>query len=94
MLYLAIAGDRKAPLNFVIERDGDIIATTGEVMNYENNAVSGSPKKPTPLVFKHFKSTRDGLYDLSGRKLSNGDADNRKLQRGVYISNGRKQLIK
>lgn len=90
LLFLTIAGDKKTPLNFIIEREGDIIAATGEVMSYENDAISGSPKKPTPLVFKQFKGTSEGLYDLSGRKIPASSM----FPKGVYIINGRKFIVK
>lgn len=36
----------------------------------------------------------DVWYDLSGRKIVNGKASNGKLPKGVYIRNGRKEVIK
>ena len=36
----------------------------------------------------------DDWYDLSGRKLSNGQLSNRQIKKGVYIQNGKKVIIK
>ena len=36
----------------------------------------------------------DDWYDLSGRKLSNGQLSNRQMNKGVYIQNGKKVIIK
>lgn len=36
----------------------------------------------------------DDWYDLSGRKLSNGQLSNRQMKKGVYIQNGKKVIIK
>lgn len=33
-------------------------------------------------------------YDLSGRKMVNGKWSNRKLPKGIYIHNGRKEVLK
>ncbi len=35
----------------------------------------------------------DDWYDLSGRKLSNGQLSNRQMKKGVYIQNGKKVII-
>ena len=35
----------------------------------------------------------DNWYDLSGRKLSNGQLSNRQMKKGVYIQNGKKVII-
>jgi hypothetical protein len=90
LFFLSIAGDRKAPLSFAIERDGDIIATTGDVMTYEVNAVSGSYAVPTSIRFARVEqSAQQGWYTMQGIKL-----DRKPTQSGVYIHNGRKQMIK
>ena len=36
----------------------------------------------------------EGLYDLSGRQIATGKSLNRQLQKGLYILNGRKIIIK
>ena len=84
--YLTIAGNTQAPLSFAIERDGDIIATTGEIMSYQTDAISGSPAEPTKISFvKRDILPTDGWYTVQGIKLQKAPT-----QSGVYIFNGKK----
>ena len=109
MFYLTISGEtpflggaqETSSITFAIERDGDIIATSGQTMNFRPNAICGSVSKPTKISFATptTKSASSDCYDLSGRKMGqgqvvNGKWLNSKLQRGVYIYNGRKHIIK
>jgi len=93
LFYLSIDGDMTAPLSFAIERGGDIIATTGDVMTYEVNAVSGSYTAPTSISFARIDdrsaAQQQGWFTIQGIKL-----DQKPTQSGVYIYNGRKQVIK
>ena len=88
--YMSIAGEQKQPVSFAIERNGDIIATTGDVLVYEPNAISGSPNEPTVISFVRTDHLpQDGWYTLQGVKLQQAPA-----QPGVYIYNGKKQVVK
>ena len=90
--YLSIAGDKKTLLSFAIEREGEIIATTREVMAYESNTVIGSPTEPTAITFVEADGDdrfKDGWYTISGVKL-NG----KPTEKGIYIYNGKKTTIK
>ena len=49
LFYLSIAADKPEKLWFAIERDGEIVASTGEIMTFKTNAVIGSPAVPTSL---------------------------------------------
>ena len=90
LFYMSIEGDVTAPLKFTIERDGQIIATTGDVMTYKANAISGKPAKPTSISFyKHDGLKADGWYTIQGMKLQK-----RPAKRGVYINNGKKLIVK
>ena len=90
IFYITIAGNEKAPLSFAIEREGDIIATTGEVMTYQKDAVSGTPEEPTKISFvRSDMLPQRGWYTVQGIKLQK-----RPTQSGVYIYNGKKQVIK
>ena len=90
LFYLTIAGSEQAPLSFAIERNGDIIATTGDVMTYQTNAVSGSPSEPTKISFVRSNLLpQEGWYTVQGIKLQQAPT-----QRGVYIYNGHKRVIK
>ena len=89
LFYLSIAGDVEAPLSFAIIRDGETIATTGEMMTYEANGISGSPAQPTQISFvKTDKLPQQGWYTLDGIKLPTAPK-----RSGVYLYNGKKQVI-
>ncbi|MDO4200841.1 MAG: LamG domain-containing protein [Bacteroidales bacterium] len=88
--YLSIEGEKEAPLSFAIERDGDIIATTGEVMTYKVNGISGTPSEPTTISFvKASQLPKEGWYTLQGIQLPQAPT-----HPGVYIYNGKKHIIK
>ena len=90
LFFLSIEGDQKAPLTFAIERGDEIIATTGEVMTYEVNGISGTVDEPTKISFvKTDTLPQSGWYTVSGLKLQKAPT-----QSGVYIYNGKKQVIK
>jgi hypothetical protein len=89
LFYLSIAGDVEAPLSFAIIRDGETIATTGEMMTYEANGISGSPAQPTQISFvRTDKLPQQGWYTLDGIKLPTAPK-----RSGVYLYNGKKQVI-
>ena len=90
LFYLSIEGELETPLTFAIERGDDIIATTGEVMKYKVNGISGSPDEPTKISFvKTDQLPQDGWYSVQGIKLPHAPTKS-----GVYIFNGKKQIIK
>ena len=89
LFFLSIEGDARTPLSFAIERGGDIIATTGELMTYESNVISGSPGEPTQISFAKASLPQTGWYTVEGVKLPKAPA-----RSGVYIYNGMKKLIK
>ena len=88
-LYLSIAGDAAQGIWFAIERDGEIVAATGEVMTFHANAVVGSPDQPTAISFVK-ADYEDGMwYTINGLRL------HRKPTRsGIYIFNGKKVVVK
>ena len=87
--YLSIAGDASANIWFAIERDGEIVASTGEVMTYKANAVIGSPDQPTAINFVRAEYADGQWYSINGMKLQK-----RPTKSGVYIFNGRKIVVK
>ena len=88
-LYLSIAGDAQQPIWFAIERDGEIVATTGEIMSFKSNAVVGSPDEPTSISFVR-SAYEDGYwYTTNGLKLQR-----KPTRKGIYIYNGNKIVIK
>jgi hypothetical protein len=96
-LYLTIAGDKQADIWFTIERGGDIVASTRNVMTFHADDVVGSPDEPFVINF----STATGIelvdggyeqgkwYTVSGIQLPK-----RPTQKGVYIFNGNKVVVK
>ena len=91
LFFLSIAGDEKATIWFAIERDGEIVAATDEVMSYAANAVIGSPDEPTAINFVHADTAfENGMwYTIGGVKLPK-----RPTHKGVYIFNGKKVVVK
>ena len=89
VLYMSINGEQQQPLWFAIERNGEIVASTPEMMSFSANAVVGSPDEPTAINFVR-NSYEDGMwYTTSGIQLQQ-----RPTEKGVYIYNGKKILIK
>jgi hypothetical protein len=80
LFFLTIAGEAKAGLSFAIERDGELIGTTAEVMGYENNALSGTPAEPTVIRFTKGNFSDGNWYTLQGYKLSG-----KPQKSGIYI---------
>ena len=50
--------------------------------------------EPTSIDGMNIKYAIDGVYDLSGRKIKLENGDVTKLQKGVYIIDGKKVTIK
>ncbi len=88
IFYLSIEGDVQQPLWFAIEREGDVIATTPEVLTYKANSVVGLPSAPTKIDFTVRDIPKFGWYTLEGYKLPG-----RPVKKGVYIYNGKKYVI-
>ena len=89
IFYLSVAGDKDTPIWFAIEREGEIIATTSELMMFKANAVIGKPLQPTAISFTNIIPVTEGWYTVSGIKLGS-----KPTQQGVYIHNGNKVVIK
>jgi hypothetical protein len=87
--YLSIDGDSKKGIWFAIEREGEMIAATNEVMTFSANAVVGSPDEPTVINFVRHDNENGKWYTTSGIQLSK-----RPKTQGVYILNGKKIVIK
>ena len=89
VFYLSIAGDAAEKIWFAIERDGEIVAATGEVMTFKTNAVIGSPDEPTAISFVKTEYENDQWYTISGLKLQK-----KPTHKGLYIFNGKKVVVK
>ena len=106
MVYITIPGDEPCELTFRVY-GGDCkspstdILEAGTSINYETDAVIGSPRAPfvidlaqatgiAQVAADGFPST---VYDLQGRKVAMDD-NSRRLSKGVYIVNGQKKTVK
>jgi hypothetical protein len=94
--YLTIGGNEApsgavggASLWFAIERDGEIVATTSEIMTFKKNAVIGSPDEPTAINFVKAEYENGKWYTISGLQLQK-----KPTRSGIYIFNGRKVVVK
>ncbi len=87
--FLSIAGDSQKPIWFAIEREGETVASTKEIMTFQKNAVLGSPKAPTAIRFIQGEYENGEWYTVAGVKLQQ-----KPTQQGVYIYNGRKVVVK
>ena len=89
LFYLSIAGDTQQRIWFAIERDGEIVASTDEVMTFKANAVIGSPDEPTAIDFVRTGREDGKWYTIGGVMLQQ-----KPKQKGLYIFNGKKFMIK
>ena len=96
VFYLSISGNeapsgavRGANLWFAIERDGEIVASTSEIMTFKTNAVVGSPDEPTAISFVRTAYEDGKWYTTGGLQLQR-----RPAKKGLYIFNGRKVVVK
>ena len=96
-LYLTIGGDKKADIWFAIERDGDIVASTGKMMTFHANDVLGTPDEPFAINFSDALGIDQmyGKYEPGKWYTVNGvQLPTRPTRKGVYIYNYRKVVIK
>ena len=91
-LFFLSVGDTESAsegLSFAIEREGEMIAVTGDQLVYRSNMVMGTVNKPTVINFATVSNMHDGQwYDMQGRKLVE-----RPTRKGVYIYNGQKTIV-
>ena len=87
--YLSIAGESRNKIWFAIEREGEIVASTGEVMTFKTNDVVGSPDTPTTIRFVKSDYENGQWFTISGMRLPK-----KPTKRGLYIFNGKKVVVK
>ena len=58
-------------------------------MTFKTNAVIGSPDEPTAISFVHATNENGKWYTIGGMQLQQ-----KPTQKGVYIYNGKKLIIK
>ena len=90
-LTVAESGTRSASnIQFTIEREGEVVAMTGQTMTYQTDALIGSIPEPTVISFISTDSMAAGeWYTLQGIRLPSRPATN-----GAYIYNGKIVYIK
>ena len=72
-------------LKAVLDKDTDFGAKIGFTIDGDATDIDGIPS---------YQRVTEGVYDLSGRKIQLQDGDLNKLQKGVYIIDGKKVTIK
>lgn len=90
-LTVAESGTRSASdIQFTIEREGEVVAMTGQTMAYQTDALIGSVPEPTVISFISTDGMAEGeWYTLQGIRLPSRPATN-----GAYIYNGKIVYIK
>lgn len=93
-LFFLSVGDKESSttgLAFIIERDNEVIAVTGDSkLSYIPDAALGSLDEPTAISFLSTdQMDGNGWYSLSGIRY-----DKRPTKRGIYIHNNTKVTIK
>ena len=91
--YLTIPGDDAVELNFKIANGADI-TDLADVISYNTDGIYGTPMNPiifrmgdtTGLGIIEFTGDNESVYDLQGRKVTDGSAN------GIRIINGKKRL--
>ena len=99
--FLTIPGDEPCELTFKVAVAGEVVDAP-LTLTYETDAIYGTPKHPMVMSLGDANGIREilndnsseSIYDISGRKIVNRQSSNRKLQNGVYIINGQKQIVK
>lgn len=78
-------------INFAILRDGNVVAVAETQIPYQDNNILGIPAAPVDINFDESSAihTDGAWYDVNGVRYNY-----RPLQRGVYINNGKKQILK
>ena len=102
MVYITIPGDESCELTFRVSDGTGIHEVSSYTINYETDAVIGTPKAPFIISIDNVTGIADNIretinnsgevYDLQGRKIVNRESVNRKLRKGVYIVNGQKKV--
>ena len=95
--YLTIPGDDATQLTFKVVKGAELFDAK-EVIIYETDGIYGTPSNPfivtlgdtTGIEVMTIDGSDDSVYDLQGRKISDGSVESK----GIRIVNGQKQLTK
>ena len=61
MYFITVLGENDMPVHYALERDGNIIGTTTEIVRFSNNSLSGTISNPVLLKFD-FKLASISIY--------------------------------
>lgn len=88
LLFISVRGNAGEKVSFVLERDGEEVASDARRVAVSEQGVLGSLDAPYVIDFSARTAEQDErLYDLQGRRLSGTLQDQRS---GIYISNNKK----
>ena len=99
--FLTIPGDETCELTFKVAVAGEVVDAP-LTLTYETDAIYGTPKHPVVMNLGDATGIREmlydngieSIYDLSGRKMFNGQRSSFNVRKGVYIINGQKKTVK
>jgi hypothetical protein len=99
--FLTIPGDEPCELTFKVAV-ADEVVDAPLTLTYETDAIYGTPKHPVVMNLGDVNGIREmlndngieSIYDLSGRKMFNGQRSSFNVRKGVYIINGQKKTVK
>jgi hypothetical protein len=99
--FLTIPGDETCELTFKVAVAGEVVDAP-LTLTYETDAIYGTPKHPVVMNLGDVNGIREmlndngieSIYDLSGRKMFNGQRSSFNVRKGVYIINGQKKTVK
>ena len=97
MVFVTVPGDEPTTLTCRVT-DGEHVMFFPATIEYENDAIVGTPSNPFVLEMSEATGIEDimaqgneTIYDIAGRKIN---AQRKSLHRGVYIINGQKATVK
>ena len=89
-VYLTIQGDDEVKVTLVLVRDGEIIGTANNRIDYKSNNVLGTGDEPTAIKFITDNQNNDSnignikaIYSINGIKMSTRHLNN--VPKGTYI---------
>ena len=89
-VFLTVQGDENAKMAIVLVRDGEIVATASNIIDYQSNRVWGTSDAPAAITFITDDMSIDGgienikaIYSISGIKMGTRRLNN--IPTGTYI---------
>ena len=89
-VFLTVQGDENAKMAIVLVRDGEIVATASNIIDYQSNRVWGTSDAPAAITFITDDMNIDGgienikaIYSISGIKMGTRRLNN--IPTGTYI---------